>query len=70
MKKIHLLASTTCPDDASPGGILATAIRYLANADRTATGATLIMPDGTVRYLSRLEAERFVNGPQSGEAKQ
>jgi hypothetical protein len=70
MHKKHLLASTASLDDTSPGGIMATAMRYLANAAPTATGSTLIFPDGTVRYISRAEAERFAFGPKAGEVRQ
>jgi hypothetical protein len=65
-----LLASVAHLDDASPGGILATAMRHLAKAAPTATGMTMISPDGTVRYISRAEAERFVTPPKAGEAHQ
>jgi hypothetical protein len=70
MSKPHLLASVSFMPDASPGGILETAMRYLANAAPTATGMTCIAPDGTARYISRAEAERFVAGHKSGEVRQ
>jgi hypothetical protein len=70
MNRTRLIASTPSPDDTSPGGILATAMRYLAGAAPTATGITCISPDGTVRYISRQEAERFVFGPDAGEVRQ
>lgn len=69
-RKSRLLATVTRMDDASPGGILATGMRYLANAAPTATGMTIISPDGTARYVSRKEAERFVFGPATPEANQ
>ena len=68
--KSRLLASVARMDDTSPGGILATGMRYLAHAAPTATGMTIIAPDGTARYVSRSEAERFVFGPSKAEAKQ
>jgi len=64
--KQRLLLSVGYLPDASAGGIIATAMRQLANAAETATGATLIAPDGTIRYISRAEAERLVNGSRSG----
>ncbi len=67
MKKSYLLASVGRFHDASPGGIVATAMRALANAAPTATGATLISPDGTVRYIARAEAEEWVRAPRKGE---
>ncbi len=70
MYKPHLLASVSFTPDASPGGILETAMRYLANAGPTATDMLCIAPDGTVRYISRAEAERFVSGHKSGEVQQ
>ncbi len=70
MSKSNVVASIAFIPDASPGGILATAMRYLANAAPSATGMTMIAPDGTVRYISREEAERFANSPQSGEVRQ
>lgn len=70
MKKSYLLASVGRLHDASPGGIVATAMRALANAAPTATGATLISPDGTVRYIGRAEAERYVRAPKAGETPQ
>jgi hypothetical protein len=70
LNKRQLLASISHISDASPGGIVATAMRYLANAAPTATGSTLVAPDGTVRYISRAEAERFVNGSKAGEVRQ
>ncbi len=70
MNRTRLLASISYLGDASPGGVIATAMRYLANAAPTATGMTMIEPDGTARYISRAEAERFVNGPKAGEVRQ
>jgi hypothetical protein len=70
MSKSYSLASIKYMPDELPGGILATAMRYLANAAPTATGMTMISPDGTARYVSREEAERFANGPHSGEMRQ
>ena len=70
IRKSHLLATVARMDDASPGGILATSMRYLAHAGPTATGMTIISPDGTARYVSRSEAERFVFGPGTTEPKQ
>ncbi len=69
-RKPYLLASIAHLPDASPGGIIATAMRHLANAAGTATGCTLIGPDGTARYISRAEAERFTRGPKGGEVVQ
>lgn len=69
-KRPYLLASVAHLSDPSPGGIMATSMRYLANAAPTATGMTMISPDGTVRYVSRAEAERFVHGPKAGEVHQ
>jgi hypothetical protein len=45
-------------------------MRYLANAAPSATGMTMIEPDGTARYISRAEAERFINGPKAVEVRQ
>lgn len=70
MKRRYLLASTAKLDDPSPGGIIAASMRYLAHAAPTATGATIISPDGSLRYISRAEAERFVFGPKGREARQ
>jgi hypothetical protein len=69
-KRPYLLASVAHLSDSSPGGIMATSMRYLADAAATATGMTMISPDGTVQYISRAQAERFVNGPQGGECVQ
>jgi hypothetical protein len=70
VRKKQLLASVSGHPDLSAGGIMATSMRYLANAAPTATGMTIISPDGTVHYISRAEAERFVNGPKDGEVRQ
>jgi hypothetical protein len=70
MRKHRLLASVAFMRDNSPGGLVATAMRILANSAPTATGSTLISPDGTMQYISRAEAERFVNGTGAGEARQ
>lgn len=67
--KPHLLATVSRLDDSSPGGILATVMRHLAHAAPTATGATVISPDGTVRYISRTEAERYTFGPNREEGR-
>jgi hypothetical protein len=69
-RKSYLLASIAALPDASPGGIIATAMRHLASAADTATGCTLIGPDGTARYISRAEAERFTRGPKGSEVVQ
>lgn len=69
-RKPYLLASIAHLSDPSPGSIIATAMRYLANAADTATGCTLIGPDGTAHYISRAEAERFVRAPKAGEVVQ
>lgn len=55
----RLIATAASVDDADPGGILATGLRYLAHAAPTVIGLTIIAPDGTARYVSRTEAERF-----------
>ncbi len=48
-----------------------TAMRVLAAARRTATGATVITPSGETRYITRAEAERHVaEAPPPGEVKQ
>lgn len=65
--KQRLLASVSFIPDTSPGGVIATAMRHLATAAPSATGMTMISPDGTVRYITRAEAERYVNNPKSGE---
>jgi hypothetical protein len=70
MKKQFLMASVGRLPDASPGGVIAATMRVLANSAPTATGATLISPDGTVRYISRAEADRFVRGPKANEVTQ
>jgi hypothetical protein len=70
VRKKYLLASVSYLPDSSSGGVIATSMRYLANAASTATGMTMISPDGTVRYISRAEAERYVNGPKGDEARQ
>jgi len=70
MYQKQLLASISHISDTSPGGIVATAMRVLAHSAPTATGSTLIAPDGTVRYISRDEAERFVNGRKAGKVRQ
>lgn len=54
-----LIATSASVDDAEPGGILATGLRYLAHAAPTVTGLTIIAPDGGARYVSRAEAERL-----------
>jgi hypothetical protein len=66
MPRNPLLSSVSFLPEDSPGGIIATVMRHLANAAPTATGATLINPDGTVGYISREEAERFVFGLVEG----
>lgn len=70
MNRPRITASFSRLSDASPSGILAEAMRYLAHAAPTATGSTLIFPDGTMRYISREEAERFVFGIKAGESTQ
>jgi hypothetical protein len=70
VRKKQLLASVSYVPDSSSGGIIATSMRYLADAAPSATGMTMISPDGTVRYVSRAEAERFVHGPKAGEVHQ
>jgi hypothetical protein len=70
MNKSYLLASIAYLPDPSPGGIMATAMRYLANAAPTATGMTMIEPGGSMRYISCAEAERFAFGPEAGEVQQ
>jgi hypothetical protein len=67
--KQRLLASVSFMPDASPGGVIATAMRHLAKAGPAATGMTMISPDGTVRYISRAEAEEFVKGSGDSEPK-
>lgn len=70
MKKTRLLASTANPVDMSFRGFLIIAMWELATAAPTATGSTLIFPDGTMRYISREEADRFAFGPDAGEVRQ
>lgn len=67
--KSYLLATASLIDDTSPGGVVAATMRHLATAAPTATGATLISPDGTVRYISRAEAERYTFGPHHEEGR-
>ncbi len=52
------------------GHILAAAMRCLAHAAPDVYASTLVLPDGTARYISREEAERFVFGPDAGEVRQ
>lgn len=66
----RLVASVTFTPDPSPGGTVATAMRALLAAGPTATGCTLINPDGTAHYISRAEAERYIRDPKPGEAHQ
>lgn len=65
----RLIATSACADDASPGGIVATATRYLAHAAPSATGMTIISPDGTARYISRAQAEQAVFGSKLTDTK-
>ena len=62
MTKPYLPASIDFMPDCSLGGMVATAMRQLVNAAPTATGLTMIEPDGTARYILRATAERFVHG--------
>ncbi len=66
----RIKASVAFLPDPSPGGIVATAMRALLAAGPTATGCTLINPDGTAHYISRAEAERYIHDPKPGEAHQ
>jgi hypothetical protein len=70
MSKFPLVASIAFIHHASSGGVLATVVSYLSNAAPTATGMTMIAPDGTARYISREDAERFANAPKAGEVRQ
>lgn len=60
-----LLVSAAHSPDPSPGGVIATAMRYLANAAPTAAGVTVIFPGGTTRYITRAEAEAWASHPPS-----
>ena len=66
MTKAKFFAAFFPVTDVSAADLLATAMRHLANAGPTATGATVIFPDGTSRYISREEAEHFTFGPPAG----
>ena len=70
MTKRNLIATAACLPDASPGGVMATAMRYLASAAPSATGCTLISSDGTARYISRKEAEADTQGRKAGQVVQ
>jgi hypothetical protein len=59
---------TIHPLPPKPSDALMFAMRYLAHSAPTATGTTVIFPDGASRYISRAEAEEFVFGPHTSEA--
>lgn len=66
MTKAKFFAAFFPVTDVSAADLLATAMRHLANTSPPATGATVILPDGTTRYICREEAERFTFGPPAG----
>lgn len=70
MTRRNLIATAARVPDASPGGIMATAMRYLATAALSAMGCTLISPDGTARYISRADAEAYTHGRKAGQVMQ
>ena len=55
-------------DDATPAraAILHRAIAVLASAGPTATGATVIYPDGTTAYLARATADAMQDSKPTG----
>jgi hypothetical protein len=70
MNKRNLMATIARLPDASPGGMIATAMRHLASAAPSATGCTLISPDGTVRHISRAEAEAYMRDRKARQVVQ
>ncbi len=69
MRRSRLLGSTSFDATMPLGQLVDITMRVLATSGPTATGATLIMPDGSVRYFSKADADKHV-APPSSEARQ
>ncbi len=71
MTKDHEPGAAAARDRTSTdhGGVIALAMRMLAASGPTATGATLLMPGGTSRYVSVAEARAWVAAQSEGPAQ-
>ncbi len=47
-------------EPAAHADLIASAMRQLAGAGPTATGATLVLPDGSIRFISIAEARAWM----------